>query len=240
MYHSHSKDINRNKSFHGLTFKNLRRVELLKEKEEEKKKAKEERLKELQRDQEQRRYDELIGGEGAFTGDKHVKNIFAAEYEREEVVKKEEERENTRHVSNIGSHFLKKFVKDETLNPEQREGPISLKREREDEEPSVLEENHRRMKVEHGSPSSSDNNGAVQTGFISTSEAFKMRNEIEMQKKRKEDPLSKVKAFENETVAAAAAVHTTTKNGPTRNDPMREAILGRMKELLKLRKYEEH
>lgn len=234
MYHAHSKDINRNKSFHSLTFKNLRRVELLKEKEEEKQKAKEERHKELQRDQEQRRYDELIGGEGAFTGDKHVKNIFAAEYEREEVTDKADDRPKTVLAANTGLHFLKKFVKDETLKPEAREGHMALKRNREDEE-DAEGERHRSVKQEDNTSSSL--HGGVQTGFVSTSEAFRMRKELELSKKTKEDPLAKVKAYENQTVAAAAEAQSKKKNGASTGDSqMQEAIRARMKQLLSMKK----
>ncbi|KAG5507067.1 hypothetical protein JKF63_05813 [Porcisia hertigi] len=87
MYRAHSKDINRNKSFHPLTFGNLRRVEQLKEAFELNKEKAAERQKELQRDQEERRYDELLlatsadSRNGELARYRQTRNIFAAEYE---------------------------------------------------------------------------------------------------------------------------------------------------------------
>ncbi|CAJ1014056.1 hypothetical protein Q4I32_000290 [Leishmania shawi] len=87
MYRAHSKDINRNKSFHPLTYRNLRRVELLKEDAELSKETAAERQKELQRDQEERRYDELMLANpvdslsGELARYRQTRNIFAAEYE---------------------------------------------------------------------------------------------------------------------------------------------------------------
>lgn len=93
MYKAHSKDINRNKSFHPLTFGNLSRVENLQAKEEEKKAAQEQRRQELARDQEELRYNELVfagtgadggGGDTSTSGAMlPVKRIFAAEYAKE-------------------------------------------------------------------------------------------------------------------------------------------------------------
>lgn len=88
MYRAHSKDINRNKSFHPITFSNLRKVERLKEARDEHKQAQVKRAEELRRDQEEKRYDELAGSSSRHdsSGLSHahfsqVKNIFAAEYE---------------------------------------------------------------------------------------------------------------------------------------------------------------
>ncbi|KAG5480905.1 hypothetical protein LSCM4_06475 [Leishmania orientalis] len=87
MYRAHSKDINRNKSFHPLTYRNLSRVEQLKENAELDKAKAVERQKELQRDQEERRYDELVLANSAdsLSGElaryRQTRSIFAAEYE---------------------------------------------------------------------------------------------------------------------------------------------------------------
>ncbi|GET87992.1 hypothetical protein, conserved [Leishmania tarentolae] len=87
MYRAHSKDINRNKSFHPLTYRNLRRVEQLKEEADLNKQKAEDRLKELQRDQEERRYDELVLSNsvdslsGELARHRQTRSIFAAEYE---------------------------------------------------------------------------------------------------------------------------------------------------------------
>ncbi|KAG5480579.1 hypothetical protein LSCM1_06283 [Leishmania martiniquensis] len=87
MYRAHSKDINRNKSFHPLTYRNLRRVEQLKEDAELNKAKAAERQKQLQHDQEERRYDELVLANSAdsLSGElaryRQTRSIFAAEYE---------------------------------------------------------------------------------------------------------------------------------------------------------------
>ncbi|KPI89151.1 hypothetical protein ABL78_1714 [Leptomonas seymouri] len=99
MYRAHSKDINRNKSFHPLTYGNLRRVELLKEGEEEKKQRADDRQRELQRDQEERRYDELVlansadSQSGELARFRQTKNIFKAEYEAELAKRQQESKE---------------------------------------------------------------------------------------------------------------------------------------------------
>lgn len=187
MYSSHSKDINRNKSFHTLTYANLRKVEILKEKEEEKAKSREDRRKELQRDQEERRYRELIGEEGAFSGSTVIKNIFAAEYEAERVAASSSADASTPSSIPAKSKYLKRFVKDEEGEESMEKKRFRAEGECKTEEKAV------------GSSSSA----AVQTGFISTSEAARMRLESESQKKDSVDPLKKFQEYEQRMSAAA-------------------------------------
>eukprot|EP00796_Vickermania_ingenoplastis_P004060 gene4060-2910_t len=187
MYSSHSKDINRNKSFHPLTFANLRKVEVLEEKEQERQVSKSERQKELERSQEEERYQELIGGEGSFQKTNFVKNIFAAEYEAENAVAAP-----TVSASTTGRSLLKKFIKDES-----------------DAVPAAGQECRKRGRVDdpadfQDAPSASSSSEALRTGFLSTSEAFRMKMEREAEVKDKLDPLRKVKAHEDQVVAAAA------------------------------------
>lgn len=178
MYRSHSKDINRNKSFHTLTFANLRKVEVAKEKEAQRQQASDERKKELQRDQEEQRYDDLLASSfGGNPAMKQVKNIFAAEYDAEA--------QHQVASSAQGSSRLTKFVKEE-----QEEGSSSrlagYKRERDNEGPSP-------------SPA------PTKTGFVSSSEASQTRKAVERSKKQSADPLQKLKCHENDLVAAAAS-----------------------------------
>lgn len=140
MYRAHSKDINRNKSFHPLTYKNLRRVEILKEGEEDKKQRAAERQKELQRDQEERRYDELVIANSAdsLSGElarfRQTKNIFKAEYEAEAAKRQHDEVKEAKEskTSNLlssssavsaspfassSNSFLSKFKKESNSHP---------------------------------------------------------------------------------------------------------------------------
>ncbi|TPP41776.1 B3/4 domain family protein [Leishmania donovani] len=135
MYRAHSKDINRNKSFHPLTYRNLRRVEQLKEEAELNKQKAEERQKELQRDQEERRYDELVLANSAdsLSGElaryRQTRSIFAAEYEADaqaakdapvasphspQVSKPEVQLKTSTGASFPVNSFLRKFKKEES------------------------------------------------------------------------------------------------------------------------------
>ena len=64
MYAAHKKDINRNKSFHPLTFNNLSKVEAKLEVDAEKTKQMQGRKIQLQREADERRYDELLVSQG--------------------------------------------------------------------------------------------------------------------------------------------------------------------------------
>ncbi|CAG9572808.1 conserved hypothetical protein [Leishmania major strain Friedlin] len=135
MYRAHSKDINRNKGFHPLTYRNLRRVEQLKEEAELNKQKAEERQKELQRDQEERRYDELVLANSAdsLSGElaryRQTRSIFAAEYEADakaakdasvaslpspQVSKPEVQLKTSAGASFPVNSFLSKFKKEES------------------------------------------------------------------------------------------------------------------------------
>lgn len=214
MYRSHSKDINKNKSFHTLTFANQRKVEILKEKEEEKLKRKEERRKELQKDQEERRYDELIGEEGAFKSNQHVKNIFAAEYDTGTT-----SNSSPPSGSKAGCSFLKKFVRAETIN-------------------SVSEIGTKHPREDTNEISEKVSSSPQQTGFVTTSEAGRMRSELETAKKLRIDPLQKLKTHEEKIIfSAAKKAHLSEKKASNaESDRTQEAIRARMKELLNTNK----
>lgn len=244
MYRAHSKDINRNKSFHTLTFRNLRKVEILKEKEEEKKKSKEERQKELQRDQDEQRYEELIGGEGSFKGVRRIKNIFAAEYDADKAQALKAEKTSS-GVVQVAPHddfnLMKKFIKDEDCKrniPPRNEPEQKLKGKTFRECSDDFSEGpaYKQCKVENMNATIAGE--VVHTGFVSTSEAALRRKEVEMMKKEKVDPLQKLKAFQNKTVAAASRRHRQQDEGKnpslasSQGDATQEAIRARMKELL--------
>jgi hypothetical protein len=72
-YAAHKKDINRNKSFHPLTFSNLSKVEARLETEQEKAKLQQSRRVQLQREADERRYDDLLSGGIAEGGEKPFK-----------------------------------------------------------------------------------------------------------------------------------------------------------------------
>lgn len=244
MYRAHSKDINRNKSFHTLTFKNLRKVELIKEKEEEKKKNKEERQKELQRDQDEQRYEELIGGEGSFKSLQRLKNIFAAEYDAEKAQALTLAKPSARTVQvavNNDFNLMKKFIKegdgklsleDDDKMEQERKG----KTYRDGGDDNVEGPPRQQSKIEHmDSPTAEE---VVRTGFISTSEAALRRIQVEKIKKEKVDPLQKLKAYQNKTISAAAR-RNQQENGDrnflslaSKSDVTQEAIRERMKKLL--------
>lgn len=138
MYRAHSKDINRNKSFHPLTYRNLHRVEQLKEEAELNKQKADERQKELQRDQEERRYDELVLANSAdsLSGElaryRQTRSIFAAEYEADakaakdapvasphspQVSKQEVQLKMSTGASFSANSFLSKFKKEASYGP---------------------------------------------------------------------------------------------------------------------------
>jgi hypothetical protein len=234
MYRAHSKDINRNKSFHPLTYGNLRRVEVLKEAEEERKQRVADRQKELQRDQEERRYDELVLANSAdsLSGElarfRQTKNIFKAEYEADSARRLQEEKKDE-HVSADGDRlisssssssigafaasnnaFLRKFKKechtDVAAGTTDKE---EVKRETTDGSASPSSTTD----VAHGKRPREDagddgkNGGATTTtttGFVTSAEAARLRKELNLAQKQRHDPLLRVQQYQNSCVANAA------------------------------------
>lgn len=244
MYRAHSKDINRNKSFHTLTFRNLRKVEILRDKEDKNKTAREDRQKELRKDQDEQRYEELIGGEGSFKGTRHIKNIFAAEYEADSAQTLKANRISGDAVqrSSLGDYSLaKKFVKDE-------ESKIDLKENSELEKKRGVktlreccsggEEIPPQQQFKYEENSSPNTVETFYSGFISSSESVLRRKEAEKMKKEKVDPLQKLKSYQNKTVAAASRRNHREQEEKSlslaskQSDATKDAIRARMKELL--------
>lgn len=244
MYRAHSKDINRNKSFHTLTFRNLRKVEILREKEADSKKAREDRQKELRKDQDEQRYEDLIGGEGSFKGSRHIKNIFAAEYEAEntQTLKAEKNSGDAAQVSSLGDFSLaKKFVKDEDSKTNVKEsGEIEQKRGVKTlrEYCGGGEEIPTQQQFKNEGKDSPHNVETFQSGFVSSSESVLRRKEAEKIKKEKVDPLQKLKSYQSKTAAAASRRNHQEQESKSlalsskQSDATKDAIRARMKELL--------
>ena len=84
MYAAHKKDINRNKSFHPMTFKNLSKVESKLEASEEQEKQRAGRKVLLQREADERRYEELLTSDGNNKADGDDGDERSAKYRRVE------------------------------------------------------------------------------------------------------------------------------------------------------------
>lgn len=242
MYRAHSKDINRNKSFHPLTYGNLRRVEVLKEKEEEKSQQAADRLKELHRDQEERRYDELVltNSADSLSGElarfRQTKNIFKAEYEVESARQQKRENEpgsaspspsaSTLPVNGASgspsNSFLSKFKK---------EGEGGFVKEEVKAEPSdassaadTVAPNKRPREGEESEGDGPKNSGPT-TGFVTSAEAAQLRKELNLAQKQRHDPLMRVRQYQNSCVASAArqqqqqqqSVTASEQQGPQRD-----------------------
>lgn len=218
MHKAHSKDINRNKSFHPNTYGNLLKVEKLKEAEELRHAQELSRRKELQRDQEERRYEELVlassadGQSGQLARFQQVKNIFAAEYERDATAQEEAQQPHQATPSTSSSSaavsrtahpfgtFMSKFKQDPSATLKMDESctvaeVVTSTAETIGSKRSRSEDSHETQQQ------------PVVTGFVSTSEATKLRKELDLIKKQKLDPLRKVMEYQNRTVAAAARVN---------------------------------
>ncbi|KAH9586431.1 hypothetical protein LSM04_001872 [Trypanosoma melophagium] len=239
MYASHKKDINRHKSFHPLTYRNLSKVEQRQEREESRKKANEERNLQLRRDQEQRRYDDLVlaASAGSVSGQlakfRQVENIFAAE---SQVVSKG----SSETVDNGISEMVPTVLKTSSA--------LTFKKEEVQNNVEVKREERKRGREEDESSSSSDNKGVV-TGFLSSSDSAQLRKELDRLQKERHDPLRRIERFQNRTVAAEAkrrALETkmTTlhnNNGNSNSDSNsahteKDVIRGRIQELLELKR----
>ncbi|KPA82866.1 hypothetical protein ABB37_02630 [Leptomonas pyrrhocoris] len=233
MYRAHSKDINRNKSFHPLTYGNLRRVELLKEGDEEKKQRAAERQKELQHDQEERRYDELALANSAdsLSGElarfRQTKNIFKAEYEAESAKRQHEIKNETgTYASTVtsssalssspfaafGNAFLSKFKKEGHAHESSASADASLdavktevKAEPSDESASSGVAHRKRQREDDSEEGSSElKSSGVTTGFVTSAEAAQLRKELNLAQKQRHDPLLRVRQYQNSCVATAA------------------------------------
>ncbi|CAD2217587.1 hypothetical protein ADEAN_000506500 [Angomonas deanei] len=189
MYAAHNKDINRNKSFHPLSGRNLQKIEDIKAEEAEKEKGKDARRKELRRDQEERRYNDLLEGDGSvFSG---VKSIFSEEHK---TAPPEEETVKTEKKAVPTSGLRSRFCKEEAA-------PDGQKRERSPEQAEADHNSAPRVKQEE----------TTTTGFISSADSAKLKKDLEMLKKQERDPLRKIQLAENAQVAQAARVEQEKK-----------------------------
>ncbi|EKF30103.1 hypothetical protein MOQ_006091 [Trypanosoma cruzi marinkellei] len=241
MYAAHKKDINRHKSFHPLTYRNLSKVEQRQQEEEAKKKAEKERKEELRRDQEQRRYDDLIlaasadSVSGQLAKFRQVENIFAAEGKKE----------------NASSSAPP--VKDELASiasPLVRSGALAFKKEgtEHDEDGDEKTEGRKRGRDEAvGLPVGGDGSAVdgpregrkTVTGFISTSNAAQLRKELDKLQKERHDPLRRIEQFHNRTVAAEAKrreLGTGAAVVSNCEDTEKHAIRSRIQELLQMKR----
>ncbi|ORC91769.1 uncharacterized protein TM35_000053650 [Trypanosoma theileri] len=240
MYASHKKDINRHKSFHPLTYRNLSKVEHRQEQEEARKKLSDERNVQLRRDQEQRRYDDLVlaasadSVSGQLAKFRQVENIFAAE---NKVVSKGSSATVDSGMSDIAPTLLK-TSSSLTFKKEEGENDVEIKREerkrgREEDEPS--------------SSSDNNNNKKVVTGFLSSSDAAQLRKELDKLQKERHDPLRRIERFQNRTVAAEAKrraleskMNTVHSNNPSDSNGSahteKDVIRSRIQELLELKR----
>ncbi|RNF03084.1 hypothetical protein TraAM80_05961 [Trypanosoma rangeli] len=243
MYAAHKKDINRHKSFHPLTYRNLSKVEQRQQEDEAKKKSAAERREELRRDQEQRRYDDLIlaasadGVSGQLAKFRQVENIFAAEAKTERAG-----RSTSSGSGDLAGLSSLPLLKSGTLVFRKDEA-----RQDNDEARSV----RKRGRDEGCLPV--DNNGSevegpgkdrkAVTGFMSTSDAAQLRKELDKLQKERHDPLRRIEQFQNRTVAAeakrralAAKTAAATVSTGTREDTEKDVIHSRIQELLLMKR----
>ncbi|CCW64697.1 unnamed protein product [Phytomonas sp. EM1] len=218
MYKAHSKDINRNKSFHPLTFSNLRKVEKLKEKAAAEEQIHNERINELNRDQEKRRYDELLLNSslspGPASGDRvqgvglahslQVRKVFAAEYKRESEGSQRQNEAKTPVVQTLkGSsqdNFLIKFRQDVALGETValKTPPISAERDQEGDKKVAY------PKCCRDEGDLSKNEPSACTGLVTSSEVYKIKKERDLLQKQRLDPQLRVAAYQNQTLNEAA------------------------------------
>ncbi|ESL06885.1 hypothetical protein TRSC58_05433 [Trypanosoma rangeli SC58] len=243
MYAAHKKDINRHKSFHPLTYRNLSKVEQRQQEEEAKKKAATERGEELRRDQEQRRYDDLIlaasadSVSGQLAKFRQVENIFAAEAKTE----------RAGGSTSTGSGDLAGPASLSLL----KSGTLSFRKDETGQGNDEAISGRKRGRDEGRLPADSDG-GEVEgpgkdkkavTGFMSTSDAAQLRKELDKLQKERHDPLRRIEQFQNRTVAAEAkrralAAKTTaaTVSADTCKDTEKDAIHSRIQELLLMKR----
>lgn len=216
MYGSHSKNINRNKSFHPLTFANLSKVENKLAEADSKKQEQEKRAIVLRREQEEDRYEELQLNAAA----PDSLQAKAAKFRKVEWIFQDEGRapvagtETARLPSSSSSGLM--MTSDAVAGPlsKQQQGAatkdaMDRKRGREDEPMTAV-------------PSSSTS--AVKTGAVTTSEANRYRAEYERLKKAKNDPLALVEAHRNRTVAMAAkSLGHSVNNSSVQNEDQRSS-----------------
>ncbi|KAG8344265.1 N terminal domain [Trypanosoma vivax] len=243
MYASHNKDINRHKSFHPLTYRNLSKVEQRQEAEAARKKALEERSAQLRKDQEQRRYDDLVlmaSGDsvgGQLAKFRQVENIFAAELATETLggsgsVSKGEGAGKTDGASQLPSPLLKggslTFCKEEQgadglLRPALSNGPA-----------------RKRSRGEDGnvSDTAAPGGGRTVTGFVSSADAAQLRKELDRIQKERHDPLKRVEQFQNRAVAAEAKRRALEAQAAVdrREDSQKDFLRSRIQELLDMKK----
>ncbi|RNF17966.1 uncharacterized protein Tco025E_04697 [Trypanosoma conorhini] len=232
MYAAHKKDINRHKSFHPLTYRNLSKVEQRQEAEAAQKKAATERGEELRRDQEQRRYDDLVlaasadsvGGQLAKF--RQVENIFAAEA-------KTGRADGSASAGNAEvAGVASSLVRSGALAFRKEEAGSGRKRGRDEGVPSAGA----------GAADAAEKEKKVVTGFMSTSDAAQLRKELDMLQKERHDPLRRIEQFQNRTVAAEAkrrALETKSAalaSAGTGEDMEKDAIRGRIHELLQMKR----
>lgn len=283
MYRAHSKDINRNKSFHPLTYANLSRVERLKERQDEKAAQASERQRELLHDQEERRYDELLlsNSSSSFGGVqarlRQTRNIFAAEYEAEVVSESGRQQlgekvERTSGPSEVvpekgppsgpaslgGCQFLSKFHKDplskldtsykaEATSAKRDGAPLSTstgmttKRQRNDgscDEVTAVDA----MPLKSEKSVEGVTSAAPTTGFVTSAEAARLRDEKRLLQKQRHDPLVRVRQYQNSHVAAEARrLEASAMDGDLRagtNDS--ELMKDRIRKLMDLRSQKKH
>ncbi|KAF8298945.1 hypothetical protein TcYC6_0072930 [Trypanosoma cruzi] len=239
MYAAHKKDINRHKSFHPLTYRNLSKVEQRQQEEEAKKKSAKERKEELRHDQEQRRYDDLIlaasanSVSGQLAKFRQVENIFAAEGKK----------------ANASSSAPS--VKDELASiasPLVRSGALAFKKEDTEHDGDEKTEGRKRGREDAvGLPVGGDGSAVdgpregkkTVTGFISTSNAAQLRKELDKLQKERHDPLRRIEQFQNRTVAAEAKRRELgTGAAPVSNsvDTEKDAIRSRIQELIQMKR----
>ncbi|CCW71898.1 unnamed protein product [Phytomonas sp. Hart1] len=229
MYKAHSKDINRNKSFHPVTFSNLRKVEKLKEKAAEKEQVHNERTNELYHDQEKRRYDELVlnsslslgaGVEGRLQGmglahSLQVRKVFDAEYKRESESKSiphhSEEKGPVEQTFNSAyesqaiksvnrGDFLSKFRQNVGFEGTEAVGTPAKQTEGNQEGHQKLADRKRQRDDEDHSK----NEPLSCTGLVTSSEVFRIKKERDLLQKQRLDPKLRVVAYQNKTLSEAA------------------------------------
>ncbi|KEG11887.1 hypothetical protein DQ04_02181030 [Trypanosoma grayi] len=229
MYASHKKDINRHKSFHPLTYRNLRKVEQRQEDEEAQKKADAERDVQLRHDQEQRRYDDLVlaasadGVSGQLAKFRQVENIFAAEAK-------------VAGGKHAGTAAASAAI---DTPPLLQRGTLAFKKEeKEADEKNVRKRTREDDEARSNSKKNSDGKGEVVTGYMSTSDAAKLRKELDTLQKARHDPLRRIERFQNRTVAAEAKRRAleTTSTTTTCEGAEKNTIRSRIQELLEMKK----
>ncbi|CBH17143.1 hypothetical protein, conserved [Trypanosoma brucei gambiense DAL972] len=234
MYASHKKDINRHKSFHPLTFQNLSRVERGLEKEEEKKKAKEQRSAELLHDQEQRRYDDLV--------------ISASGDSIPHVLRSLDKWKIFLRQRRINPHCSRRRLpmgqktSALTFQKDPLEAKKSTQKRQRDDVTTENEKGGSEGQSFGGAGRKEEErkvSGSLVTGFITKSDAVQLRKELDKLQKERHDPLRRVEQFQNRTVAAEAkrrALEARAASNNSRGDLQKDIIHSRLQELLDMKK----